>query len=335
MKKQSIEKFFLLSLLGLGVFLRLNHYFDHLSFWADEAWLAIDLSRRSLLDIVLNNNLSPHLSIPPIGFLVFVKLCVVLGGYTEYAFRLVPLTASLFSLLFYTKLLRGHFQPRVCFMAITLFVFSNPLIFYAAELKQYSSDVFFSILPYMLCFSLLSKQESLDIEDILWSGVFGFICILFSHPSIFILAGVAMAQLIILIREKAGRRLRQQLVVFVIWGLSFLLIWFLYFRAMFANPLLTNYHTEHYLSTHGPVAGFMKVLGLFEYSVGLAHRELVAVIFLVGMIALFRKNHKTALTLFMPVLLTISGVAWRKISFSRPVPFISCPGRYYFYCRGI
>src|SRR6202022_5162447 len=92
------------------------------------------------------------------GFLAVQRLVVMTFGPTEFAIRLFPFLCGIFALLFFTRLSRAILPPSGALIAISLFALSDHLIYYSSEGKQYSVDVFGTILCYTL-YSWAPKGE--------------------------------------------------------------------------------------------------------------------------------------------------------------------------------
>ncbi len=127
----------------LGIALRLWQYLANPSLWVDEAAVA-----RNVLDRSAAHLFGPldYGQVAPPGFLLGVKLSTLLFGGTEYALRLVPLLAGLAGPILLYRVAREILRPIGTIVATLLFSLAVPLIFFSANLKQYSSDVAVTLL---------------------------------------------------------------------------------------------------------------------------------------------------------------------------------------------
>jgi len=291
----------LLVLLGVGVLLRATHYLDNLSFWADEAWVALTLTQRSIEDILLNQNLGGF-CILPAGFLLIMKILLLGLGQSEYVFRLLPFSCSVLSLVLFAKLAKEHFSRPVQILALFLFVFSDPLIFYSAQLKQYSCDVVIVLLLYVVSLYVLSKPiRSIQVVYLSLLGVFS---IFVSHSAVFILAGIAIAHTIVILGGTNKSRYTRHMVVFLLWALGFALIYFLYFHSMIESKAM-GYMRAGMLGFQGVGDSFLGVIRFLKNPVHMSSHWLGVPVFLLGIVSLFKRNKSLALQLSLPMLLVI------------------------------
>src|SRR5437660_1163195 len=121
-----------------GAVLRLAQYLHHRSLWFDEALLALNLLNRSYSQLVkpLDYNQGA-----PVGFLFAERLAGIHLGFGEYALRFIPVMAALCALCLFYKVAQLLLPPRAAWIAIGLAAVCPHLIYYASELKQYSTDV--------------------------------------------------------------------------------------------------------------------------------------------------------------------------------------------------
>src|SRR5690349_10008810 len=104
-----------LSLLFIGVLLRVIQYLHHRSLWFDEAMLALNILNRSYAQLLqpLDYNQGA-----PLGFLFLKRLIGTHLGFGEYALRLVPLIAGISSLYLFYKLAQLVLPPKAVWIAL-------------------------------------------------------------------------------------------------------------------------------------------------------------------------------------------------------------------------
>ena len=166
------------------------------------------------------------------------------------------------------------------------------MIYYAAEPKQYSLDLLISLALLLL---FVSKPRPL------WLLLAGVVAVWFSHPVVFVLAGIGLAWLL-----KAENRL-PVLAVGTAWLLSFALAYLLIYRQTAGNTFLLQYW-----STVEP--GFVRLepVSIFRVAVETIalvsgwKRPILFILVLAGM-AIGIKAMKTELLLlfFTPLLLAL------------------------------
>jgi hypothetical protein len=122
----------------VGVVLRVWQFASDPSIWLDEAAVV-----RNVLDRHPSQLLAPldYAQVAPPGFLLGTKLAVALFGLSEYVLRIIPLVAGIASLLLFVVLARSVLRPFGVFVATLMFSLATPLIYFASNVKQYSSDV--------------------------------------------------------------------------------------------------------------------------------------------------------------------------------------------------
>ncbi|MCK5012704.1 MAG: hypothetical protein KAS66_02705 [Candidatus Omnitrophica bacterium] len=317
-------------LLGIGVMLRAVHYLDNLSFWADEAWVALNLTRGSIQDALFNMNLNRQ-SIPPVGFLLSVKMLLEGFGNSEYAFRFFSFFCGLLSLGLYARLVKDHFETGVQYTALVLFVFSGPLIFYSAQLKQYSSDVAVAVVLYYISFAVLRKP--LNLLRMVCLTLVGFLSVCLSHSAIFVLSAIAISHMLFLFNDQNKAQYAKHISVYLLWFTSFLLIYFLYFHAMFESEAL-GYQKVYFLSLKDLRASLVQILRIFKNPLAMSFYGFGFPIFVLGVFSLFKKNKNFALQMALPVLLAIAASFLNKYPFHGRFLLFLLPALFLFLAEG-
>ena len=128
------------ALLALGAALRSWQYGAGASQWVDELALSrgiLGLSWHALLTGPL-----PFGQIAPPGFVLLERAATATLGASDAVLRLVPLAGSLVALwLFYRLALRLLAGPGAVSLALALFAVQPSLIYFAAQVKPYSTDL--------------------------------------------------------------------------------------------------------------------------------------------------------------------------------------------------
>src|SRR5205814_6441752 len=112
-------------------------------------------------------------------------------GFGEYALRFIPLVASLLALYLFYKVAQLTLSSGAIWIAIGLAAVCPNLIYYASEVKQYSTDVLVSLALYLVILIFVFRPLAT------WSGVLlalaGAVTIWISHPALIVLAGAGGA----------------------------------------------------------------------------------------------------------------------------------------------
>ncbi len=313
-----------LALVLAGFLLRLRQYLANRSLWLDEAMLANNILARDFAGLFrpLDNDQGA-----PIGFLLLQKTITLLLGDSEYALRLAPFLAGCLALVLMFLLSRKISSAFASNLTLALFAFSPALIYYASEVKQYSSDVAVALGLYLLF--VRQSRETLDsAKDAALLALAGALVLWFSHPALFIVGALGLALFIQSLREKDKRRIAALLFIALVWSLSLAALYFVNLRQLSTHQFFLDFWREGFMPrdtyalawlVNSLRAPFFDLLGLqIPYIIP-------ASLFLVGMIGLTRRLPRFGLflllILFLALLasfLTLYPFAGRMILFLAP-----------------
>ena len=177
-------------LIGLvaGIVFRLRLFLMDRSLWLDPAMLAVNIVEKSYGDLLGPLGLNQA---APAGFLVVSKLVGSLFDYRDISLTIVPLLFGLGALLLFLRLSCTMLDPEAAPLAFLPFAACPTAVFYSAEFKQYSGDLFFSVL--ILWAAHHALEHALDRESLLGFLAAGLFGALFSHPSVLVTAGTGLA----------------------------------------------------------------------------------------------------------------------------------------------
>jgi hypothetical protein len=184
-----------------GALLRLWQYLGRGSLWLDEAAIARNLVARSPSALLHPLDFA---QIAPKGFLLIEKLAAETIGTSDGALRLYPLLCALAALPLFYALARRALSEGAALLAFAFFAVLTRPIYYAAEAKQYGSDIFFACLLLLLGLRVLAPGTS--PRHWLRLGVLGAVAVWFSQPALFILVGIALALAIAVLRHRVPLR---------------------------------------------------------------------------------------------------------------------------------
>jgi hypothetical protein len=291
-----------LVILVLGISLRLREYLNNRSLSFDEALLALNIINRGFRGLLrpLDNSQGA-----PLGFLFVEKAFVKLFGNSEFILRLFPFLCGIASLLLFYKLAKTYLKTEAFVLALSLFVISESAISYSVEVKQYSIDVFITILIFLISTYIYENELSPLLMFIY--GITGCISVWFSHPSVFILAGAGVTLLISSFKHQRRGRFYQLLLITILWGLSFLIVYIISLHNLSTNTNLLGYWKNDLAPF--PPKSFDDLLWFIDHffnsfkdPLGFTLPGLAVIPFLLGGIHLYRRKRSFLLLLVSPFL---------------------------------
>jgi hypothetical protein len=168
-----------------GCVLRVVQYFANRSLWLDESQLALNILDRSpsRLTGVLSFNQAA-----PTAFLLIERFVTDVAGASEYALRLFPLLCGIAAVFFFAEFCRTLLAPPARLLATAVFACASGPIYYASEVKQYSTDVAVTLALYLLTRELVRRDAG--VRKTIAASLAGGALIPISHASVFIAAGI-------------------------------------------------------------------------------------------------------------------------------------------------
>jgi len=170
----------------LGVFARVWLYLQGNGLSMDEYYLAASTYHSSFKDI-LNGNL-PYGQAVPLGFILSVKLLSLLFDSSEYVLRFIPFVSGILLLFFSYSFIKREFGIKIAGIFLFFLSISDPLLYYAVQLKQYQVEALISLT--CLNFYCLNRKTIMAGNIPFKAVPIVFISILFSNPTIFVLCGI-------------------------------------------------------------------------------------------------------------------------------------------------
>lgn len=302
-----------LCLIFLGVVVRSIQYLSNRSFWGDEVNLALNIIERSYEELfqVLDNNQAA-----PLGFLWWSKLNTQIWGNSEYVLRLLPFIASIVSLGLFYRLVRQYCSGLAAPIAIALFVGGRHTLYFATELKPYSSDVAIALILFWLL--VKASPQILPTKQIISYSCIGSLAIWLSYPSIFILAGIEGCSLLFVNRKNFFEIISNRLVIYVCWIISFGLFYWLAIVNTLSNEDLNSSWSSRYPDSWVDITWLFDALGRFFYH-PMGFRGITDGIgifaFIVGCIVYYRRDRTIFLYLVAPFIATIIAAYLHKYPF--------------------
>ena len=313
--------------IGFGAVLRAAEYFSNAALYVDEAAIAMNIINRTLGGLF--QTLDFNQAAPP-GFLVLEKFAVLALGDGEYALRLIPFLFSITALLlFYAvakRILAGWAVP----VAVLFFAVSEQVIYYSAQVKQYSSDVAVTLLVVLLGLQVESKGMNATRAALLATA--GVLAVWLSHPSVFVLAGVGSTLALVALKRKQMQLFWKLAGCYGLWVLSFASFYLTSLSRLSANerleaswmkkgtfmPLLPTSFSE----LEWFPATFFK---MFSNPVDSPFPVIAGLVFIVGCFALLRQRRAHLMMLIAPLLLTLLASGVHKYPFGRRLLLFTVP----------
>lgn len=311
--KSEFSNYLALYFVCFGVLVRTVQYLSNRSLWGDEVNLALNIIERSYgeLSRTLDNNQAA-----PLGFLWLEKLATQIWGNSEYALRLVPFIASLVSLGMFYRLVRQYSFTIAVPIAIALFACGRYTLYFATELKPYSSDMAIALILFWLL--VKAQHKILNLGETTGFACLGSLAIWFSYPSIFILGGLEGWNLLTASRKYAQKIIINRWVIYLTWLVSFGWFYWLTIANTLGNEDLSSSWESRYPDSLGDIFWVFDALGRFFYHpMGFSGvTDGIGILaFIVGCIAWYRRNRTIWLAFIAPFVATIIAAYLHKYPF--------------------
>jgi hypothetical protein len=197
-----------------GIALRVMHLARRGNLWLDEAMLAqsiIDRSPRGLFFSPLDF----HQVAPP-GFLQILKLSTFLASPIEVALRLPAMLYSIAGLILFAVIASRRLTKLEPLVAVLLLAAGPLVIAYAAEVKQYSGDMFFTLLISYVALELRDSGHSTRWLRI--SAAVALIAVWFSDTAVITLTGVGIALAVTAWLDRDRKAVRPLFLLGLVWA---------------------------------------------------------------------------------------------------------------------
>ena len=200
----------------LGFIFRLKAFLFSRPLWLDECFLFHNIYSKNIFGYF--SVLEYSQSSPPF-FLILEKLSVYIFGIGEKALRIIPFLSSIISLPIFYIFSKKFLKTRLALIvAFILFAINCNCIYFAQELKQYSTDV----LCFMVLFMILNKitAEKLNRKNITIYCTVTTMFPFLSITSYFLIIGWFFREIL-----KKGKEIKKLIIIQIPW---FVLLYFYY-----------------------------------------------------------------------------------------------------------
>jgi hypothetical protein len=306
----SWERAVIVMLFLAGILLRLRQYLTGRSLWVDEAMLALNIVNRNFGGLLKPLDYDQG---APIGFLLTEKVFNLLLGRSEYALRLFPLLLGILSIALFYLLLKRVTMGTGLIAALALFVFNPRLIYYSSEVKQYIVDV--TVTLALLLFAAPLFESRIQKRDLMRLALAGFLGLWFSHPAIFVLAGIGLTLAFICVEKHDTANLWYVLGTGVFWLATIGLLYLLILNNLRQNAYMQEYWQGAFLP-FPPWSNLGWFKGSLTGNIGVQFGIPYAVYFVFGLMlagwfVLWQTRRNYAITFGTVLLLTLSASALR------------------------
>lgn len=189
--------------IAVGIALRVRQWASGRAFWLDELLLLSAMRQQRFTELL--EPLGYTQSAPP-GWLAVQHVLVGVTGGGELGARLLPLLLGCGALVLAALLARMLLGGPAALAATVLVAASTPLILYSAELKQYSSDVFWVLLLLLVGCRVALGRGDPNRGRVALAATAG-VGVWFSHAGALVSAGVFAALGILALVRRRPREL--------------------------------------------------------------------------------------------------------------------------------
>lgn len=327
-RSEGLAKAVVWVLLCLGVVLRLRAYFFDRSLWLDEAYLALNIMARSFAMLMGPLDFS---QVAPIGFLFAERVAVNLFGASEHALRLFPLLSGIASLFLFWKVAEQVLSRGATVVAVALFAVADRLVYYSSETKQYSTDVAVGLLVWWVVAKSETPGGAAHPRHGWVTAVVGALAIWFSHPVVFILAGVGLRWVWVQVKGKRWGALGISAVTGAIWIASFAGTYAVSLRSASQNPMLREFWGEaaapllprSFEDLKWYVGAFGRIAAL---PLGKEVAEVVALAAILGGVVIFLTGRDYFFRIVIPGILALAASGLQKYPLANRLWLFIIPG---------
>jgi 4-amino-4-deoxy-L-arabinose transferase-like glycosyltransferase len=280
--------------------MRILSYARNRSLFYDEINLARNYAEKDYIQLLGNLDYNQH---SPPFFNWIVKLSTDIFGMNEYAFRLFPFMAGVASIFLFYKISKRFLSDFPLWFALILFGFSSYLLEYGTEVKQYSSDVFWTCL---LIYSALRFPVQSLKSGIYWA-IGGAIIIWFSMPVVFILAGIGFYFAFLAYRDSSVaflKNFKSLIPIIGTWLFSFALLYLINLQHSLGSTHLAGFHEPFFLKIDNLTQTSKIIIGIVRSIVGHTAVPIIFTFlcFLTSIFHLFQKKKSHFILFSVPIL---------------------------------
>jgi hypothetical protein len=290
---------------AVGVLLRVRQWVFGRAFWLDEVQL-VDVVRDTSYGLLVP--LKQSHTAPP-GWLWAEHAVQLVLGPGERALRLLPLLFGCAALVIVALLARTVLGPLAALAVTVLAACSPTLVYYSNEFKQYSSDVFWTLLL-TLGAVLLATRRAPAWRFLAWGAV-AAVAAWFSHASMVTAAGSFAALGVLVLVWRGWPRLAALVGAGLLWVGSLCVEYVVSLDRLAGNHTLQVYWNAGYPPQPPTVDGVLHWIGpalrnLLDRPLALTAGARVAFLVVVGTGVLAFRRPVALLVLLLPLGMTLA-----------------------------
>lgn len=297
----------------LGIIIRTDVLINESSFFGDEGALISIIKQRSFLGLF--RDLEFAQSCPSV-FLVINKVIYSLFGMNEVALRFIPYFFGLLSFSIVPFFKDFLFKNKILNLVLmTALIINYQLLYYSQEFKQYSSDVFFTLLLLLLFFKTKDKinnEKTALIVGIIFAAI-GY----FSFTAEFLSFSICLYLVYKFIKNK---NYKSVFCIVIPYFLGLFIEYLLIFKGTMSNGILSLWKDEPFAFCSADTA-IQTICKLTTY----LYEEKIFFAMCLGIIVLLLKDRLLAYILLIPIALNmISGfLHWYPFTDNRAILYLT------------
>jgi Dolichyl-phosphate-mannose-protein mannosyltransferase len=237
------------------------------------------------------------------------KVFNLILGRHELVLRLFPLLAGLTGLWLFYLLAKKTLQGAGFYLALALFAVNPQLVYYTSESKQYIVDVAVAI--GLLVLAMPVFQHGSTGKNLLLLGLAGIFAQWFSHPTLFILAGIGIAVVIHFLQVREYSNVGAAVLMGLLWLGNLAALYFINLQDLSRNAYLSVYWTEGFIPLPPwSSLNWLSELITYQFDIRLIPL-LVSILILAGWFMLFKEQRSPALAFAFILLFSFTASALR------------------------
>jgi uncharacterized membrane protein len=324
----------LLPLLAIGTAARVRYYAAHTSYWYDEAYLLLNVFRRSWLELL--GPLHDDQAAPPLFLWCLRGLYRTVGG-GEWAMRLPALAAGLLALMVLVPLARRAVGRRGWLWAVACGALCPHAIAHACEVKPYTLDVLVAEVVLLAALGCLRASARGGTRERLFLGIMVVLSPWLSFPAVFVAGSACLALLADALRRRRRGLLLSWLVVQGAFLLSCLALWLAVIRHQ-STGRLHRFWDSSFLDLSSPQATLTWLARCLVEAGNYAGRDVglvVVVLAVLGGVSLWRRAPARLLLLAGPLVLALAACALRYYPLAGRLLLFLAPSLWLLGARGL